>query len=101
MDERHLLYILEDLNCKATCKEEIIQCLIDKQYLTYAGSDFENDIICEALESLDWAHICYCLKQRIIQNPDEISHESMSEDEEDEDEEEYLKNESKESDEDD
>lgn len=73
-----MLYVLSELECKETTKEDIIQFLIDQQYLTLAGSDFENEIIQDVLDNLDWNHICDCMKEWVSEEPES---ESASEEE--------------------
>lgn len=63
MREKDILHILDELECKLTTKEDILQFLVDEGYLTSAGSDFENEIIQDALDNLDWNHICDCMKE--------------------------------------
>ena len=86
MRDKDMLYVLNELECKVTTKHEIIQFLIDEQYLTLAGSDFENEIIQDALDNLDWDHICACMKEWVEEEPEsESASESESESEEEKD----------------
>lgn len=82
MREKDILHVLNYSNCKEVTREDIIQFLIDEGYLTFAGSDFENEIIQESLDNLDWSHICDCMKEWNTMASDS---ETESENEEEED----------------
>jgi hypothetical protein len=65
MRERDLLHLLHELECKKTTREEIITFLLDEGILTNHGSDFECDIIAEALDELNWEYICRIQRESI------------------------------------
>jgi hypothetical protein len=75
MRERDLLHLLHELECKKTTREEIIGFLLDEGILTNSGSDFESDIIAEALDELNWEYICRIQRESIY--GDETDEEEM------------------------
>jgi len=82
MRERDLLHLLHELECKKTTRDEIITFLLDEGILTNHGSDFENDIIAEALDELNWEYICRIQRESIYGDDTEDEEEMMETDEE-------------------
>lgn len=68
MREEDLLYILDNLSCLETTKEDILRFLMDEHYITMSGSDFENEIITDALDNLNWTYICSIQEQKKQEN---------------------------------
>lgn len=71
MKEDDLLYILDNLSCYEVTKEGIIRFLIDTHYITMSGSDFENEIITDALSGLNWTYICSVQNDKVLELDDE------------------------------
>jgi len=57
--------------------------LIDEGHLTRNGSDFENELVEDALNSLNWDYICRIQSERAADN---LVEENESEEEEEEEE---------------
>jgi len=89
MREKDLLHLLHELECKKTTREEIIGFLLDEGILTNSGSDFESEIIAEALDELNWEYICRIQRESIYgeETEDEEEMKMETDDEESMDEE--------------
>ena len=71
MREQDILAILQYLDCKVTTKEEIITLLEMEDYITMRGSIFENKVIEDFLDELDWNYICNHVKDWIVESDTE------------------------------
>ena len=85
MRESQFLDFLYTTVCYKTTHDDIMRFLIDEGHLTRNGSDFENELVEDALNSLNWDYICRIQSERAADN---LVEENESEEEEEEEEEE-------------